>query len=112
NLLNADYNLQLAKNTLRKNVETAYSDALAAYTSYSAREKSLSSLEESFKYTEQKFNVGMVNAIDYNVAKNQMNKAESDLLSAKYDFIFKYKILDFYLGKTLTLKDLEAAGGN
>lgn len=111
NLLNADYNLQLAKNTLRKNVETAYSDALAAYTSYSAREKSLSSLEESFKYTEQKFNVGMVNAIDYNVAKNQMNKAESDLLSAKYDFIFKYKILDFYLGKTLTLKDLEAASG-
>ncbi|NOU48021.1 MAG: TolC family protein [Bacteroidales bacterium] len=107
NFLNADYNLQLAKNTLRKNVETAYADALAAYSSYSAREKSLSSLEESFSYTEQKFNVGMVNALDYNVAKNQLNKANSDLLSAKYDFIFKYKILDFYLGKTLTLKDLQ-----
>lgn len=112
NFLNADYNLQLMKNTLRKNVETAYADALAAYSSYSAREKSLSSLEESFSYTEQKFNVGMVNAIDYNVAKSQLNKAESDLLSAKYDFIFKYKILDFYLGKTLTLKDLEALNNN
>jgi outer membrane protein len=111
NFLNADYNLQLAKNTLRKNVETAYADALAAYSSYSAREKSLSSLEESFSYTEQKFNVGMVNALDYNVAKNQLNKANSDLLSAKYDFIFKYKILDFYLGKTLTLKDLQMIQG-
>ncbi len=112
NFLNADYNLQLTKNTLRKNVETAYADALAAYSSYSAREKSLSSLEESFSYTEQKFNVGMVNALDYNVAKNQLNKANSDLLSAKYDFIFKYKILDFYLGKTLTLKDLQMIQNN
>jgi outer membrane protein len=112
NFLNADFNLQLAKNTLRKNVETAYADALAAYSSYSAREKSLSSLSESFNYTQQKFNVGMVNAIDFNVAKNQLNKAESDLLSAKYDFIFKYKILDFYLGKTLTLKDLQMIQNN
>ena len=49
----------------------------------------------------------MVNAIDYNVAKNQMNKSESDLLSAKYDYIFKLKILDFYLGRTLTLADMK-----
>jgi len=107
NLLNADYNLQLAKNTLRKNVETAYTDALAAYKSYQAREKSLRSLNESFSYTEQKFNVGMVNALDYNTAKNQLNIAESDLLSSKYDFIFKLKILEFYLGKSLTLADME-----
>jgi len=106
NLLNADYNLQLAKNTLRKNVETAYTDALAAYKSYQAREKSLKSLIESFNYTEQKFNVGMVNALDYNTAKNQLNNAESDLLSSKYDFIFKLKILEFYLGKSLTLADM------
>ena len=106
NLLNADYNLQLAKNTLRKNVETAYTDALAAYKSYQAREKSLKSLNESFNYTEQKFNVGMVNALDYNTAKNQLNNAESDLLSSKYDFIFKLKILEFYLGKSLTLADM------
>ncbi len=107
NLLNADYNLQLAKNTLRKNVETAYTDALAAYKSYQARQKSLNSLNESFKYTEQKFDVGMVNALDYNVAKNQLNVAESELLSAKYDFIFKLKVLDFYLGKSLTLADMK-----
>lgn len=107
NLLNANYNLELTKNTLRKNVETAYSDAIAAYKSFQARQKSLSSLNESFKYTEQKFDVGMVNALDYNTSKNQLAIAESDLLSAKYDFIFKLKVLEFYLGKTLTLADME-----
>ncbi|MDD3637704.1 MAG: TolC family protein [Bacteroidales bacterium] len=106
NLLNADYNLQLAKNSLRKNVETAYTDALAAYKSYQAREKSLRSLNESFNYTQQKFDRGMVNALDYNMAKNQLNIAESELLSSKYDFIFKLKVLEFYLGKTLTLADM------
>lgn len=106
-LMNADYNLQAVKNTLRKNVETAFADALTAHTTYKAREKSLVSLRESFNYIEQKFNVGMVNAIDYNVAKNQLNRSDSELLSAKYDYIFKLKILDFYLGRTLTLADME-----
>jgi outer membrane protein len=107
NLINADYNLELAKNTLRKNVETAYADAIAAHTTFKAREKSLVSLNEAFKYTEQKFNVGMVNAIDYNVGKNQLSRSESELLSAKYDYIFKLKILDFYLGRALTLDDMK-----
>lgn len=107
NVLNADYNLQLSQNTLRKSVETAYADATAALSTYKAREKSLASLRESFSYTEQRFNVGMVNAVDYNLAKTQLNRAESDLLSSKYDYIFKLKILDFYLGRSLTLADLQ-----
>lgn len=88
-------------------LKTAYADALAAHTTFKAREKSLVSLNESFNYTEQRFNVGMVNAVDYNVAKNQLNRAESELLSSKYDYIFKLKILDFYLGRALTLADLD-----
>jgi outer membrane protein len=107
-LLNADYNLELSRNTLRKNVETAYADAVAAYAAFNARQKSLTSLTEAFKYTEERFNVGMVNAIDYNVAKNQLNRAESDLLSGKYDYIFKLKVLDFYMGRSLTLADMQA----
>jgi outer membrane protein len=107
-LKNADYNLELARNNLRKNVETAYADAIAAYASFNARNKSLSSLNEAFKYTEERFNVGMVNAVDYNVAKNQLSRAESDLLAGKYDYIFKLKVLDFYLGRSLTLADMQA----
>lgn len=105
--LNAEYNLELTQNQIRKNVETSYTDAIAAFKSYLANEKSLESFSESFKYMEQKFNVGLVNSLDYNVAKQQMTRAESDLISAKYDFVFKTKILDFYMGKTITLNEFD-----
>jgi hypothetical protein len=61
---------------------------------------------KQLKLFREKFNVGMVNSTDFNVSKIQLSNAESDLASAKYDFIFKTKILDFYLGRKLTLKDI------
>jgi outer membrane protein len=101
----AEYDLQLSKNTLRKNIEQAYSDALAAYKTYNASIKSVASFQESFKYMEQKFNVGIENSLNYNVAKMQLTSAQSQLLSNKYDYIFKSKILDFYMGNPLTLDE-------
>ncbi|PCJ82429.1 MAG: transporter [Flavobacteriales bacterium] len=95
---NAEYDLQLARNQLRKDIEQAYANAVAALKKHRATKKSLIALEESFKYTEQKFNVGMVNAVEYNDVKNKLAKAQSDLLQAKYDYVFKTKILDFYQG--------------
>ena len=61
------------------------------------------SMEESFKYTEKKFEVGLVNTVDYNTSKNQLTVTQSQLLQAKYDFIFKTKILNFYKGEAITL---------
>ncbi|MBN2637961.1 MAG: TolC family protein [Bacteroidales bacterium] len=106
NLQNAQLNLVAQKNTLRKNIEQAYTDALASYQTYVADMKSVASLEEAFKYAQEKFNVGMLSATDYNVSKNNYYNALSTLTSAKYDYIFKTKILDFYLGKSLDLNDM------
>ncbi len=108
-LENANLNLEIEKNNLRKSIEQAYADALAAYQTYMARQKSLVSLREAFKYAQEKFNVGMVNSTDFDVAKVKLYNAESDMLAAKYDYIFKTKILDFYLGRSLTLKDMTVA---
>jgi outer membrane protein len=104
----AELNLENEKNVLRKNIEQAYADAAAAYQTYIARFKSVNAFKEAFKYTEEKFDVGMVTSTDYNVAKIQLNNAESELASSKYDYIFKVKILDFYMGKSLTLSDIAA----
>lgn len=101
--ISQSFELQLRKNELRKNIEQKYYDALAAYKTYNASKISVESLKESFKYTEEKFNVGMVNSVDYSLAKMKLTQAESDLLRAKYDYIFKTKILDFYMGIPLTL---------
>ena len=103
---NVNLELELEKNKLRKNIESSYADAIGAYQTFIARKKSVDALKESFIYTEEKFNVGMVNATDYNVSKIQLANAESDLSSAKFDYIFKTKILDFYLGRELTLTDI------
>ena len=100
---NAEYNLQLQKNQLLKTIQQAHADAAAALNRFNATKKSVAALAEAFKYTEQKFNVGMVNSIDYNDAKNKLITAKSELLQAKYEYIFRTKVLDFYMGKPLNL---------
>jgi len=102
-VLNSRYQLQYTKNLLYKEIQQAYADAMAALKKYRATEKAVSSMEESFRYTEQKFNVGLVNTVDYNTSKNQLTRTQSDLLQAKYEFIFKTKVLEFYRGSPLTL---------
>ena len=98
--------LEAEKLRLRKNIEAAYADAIGAYQTFVSRQKSVDAFKESFKYTEEKFNVGMVNSTDYNVVKIQLANSESDLASSKFDYIFKTKILDFYLGRSLSLNDI------
>jgi len=108
---NVNLELELEKNRLRKNIESSYADAIAAYQTYVSRQKSVDAFIESFKYTEEKFNVGMVNSTDYNVVKIQLANAEADLASSKFDYIFKTKILDFYLGRSFTLSDIANVSG-
>lgn len=99
----AQLNLQQEKNTLYKLISQAHADAVGALKSYSASQKALESVAESFNSIDKKFNVGAANSTDYNTAKNDLAKAESDVLQAKYQFIFKTKILDFYKGVPIKL---------
>ena len=100
---NSYYNYQSAEITLRKNIQQAYADALGALKKYHALQKAETSLKEAFNYAKSKFDVGMATALDYNTAKTNLDKAESDLLQAKYNFVFKVKVLDYYEGKPLNL---------
>ncbi len=99
--LNADLTVESTKLTIQKNVQQAYADASAGLKKYNASLKAIEAMQESFKYTEQKFNVGLLNTNVYNDAKNKLIKAQSDLLQAKYEYVFKTKVLDFYQGKPL-----------
>jgi outer membrane protein len=99
----AEYALRQTQLQLRKDIEQAYANALASFQKFKANTESATASEENFKYIQQKFDVGIVNSIDYSVAKKNYTKAKSDLLSAKYDFIFKTKVLDFYKGNTIRL---------
>jgi outer membrane protein len=98
-----EYRLQQAGNVLRKDIEQAYTNALAAYNRYISSEKAVGSTREAFRYVEEKFNVGMVNSVEYNQAKNNLTASQSENLQSKYEFIFRSKILDFYRGIKIEL---------
>ncbi|MEI6060513.1 MAG: TolC family protein [Bacteroidota bacterium] len=104
NVENTKYNLELSKLQLRKTIEQAYADAKAALNNYQASTTGVNAARESFRYADQKFSLGSMNSVDYNNSKKDLEKAESDQLRAKYEFIFKSTVLDFYMGKPLTLK--------
>ncbi|GAB1404277.1 MAG: TolC family protein [Lentimicrobiaceae bacterium] len=96
--------LDLQKLALRKTIQQAWADANAALKNYYAAEKKQSATRESFRYADQKFNVGIMNSVDYNNAKKDFTNAESEVLQNKYDYVFKKTVLDFYMGKPLSLK--------
>ncbi|MBN2636091.1 MAG: TolC family protein [Prolixibacteraceae bacterium] len=102
-ITNYKYQLQTASNVLRKEIEQAYTNALASLNRYISTEKAVISMEEAFRYVEERFNVGMVNSVEYNQSKNDLTAAQSQLLQAKYEYIFRTKILDFYNGVPIEL---------
>ena len=101
-VLRAKYNLEDTQNNLRKSIEQAQNDALSAQKKYISSQKSVTFQEESFQYTQNKYDLQLVNSYDYNNVKNTLFRAETDLLQSKYDYLFKIKMLDFYMGKSLT----------
>jgi len=65
---------------------------------YDATKRSLEAREVSFQYAQERFDVGVLNSFDYSQIKNRLVTANSDFLRAKYDFIFRVKLLEYYYG--------------
>src|SRR5690606_29340544 len=76
------------KNQLRQEIETSYTNAYAARQSYQASLTRVASLEEAFRMAQQRFDVGALNSVDFQVAQNNLFGAQADLLNAKYEYIF------------------------
>jgi outer membrane protein len=95
----AEVSAKEVDNTLRQNVETAYNDAVAAWKTYSSSLRQVSAREEAYRMTKQRFDIGATPYVEYQVAENDLFQARTDLARAKYDFILKKKVLDFYQGK-------------
>lgn len=92
-----------AKNKLRQDIETAYNSALSSQLSFEASQTRVKSLEETFRIAQQRFDLGAINSVDFQIAQNNLFNAQADLLNAKYTYIFRVKVLDFYLGNPINL---------
>jgi len=100
---NSKHQLQQEKNSLRKEIEQVHLNAIAAMKKFYSSEKAVQSSQEAFRYVEEKFNLGIVTPLEYSDAKNKVFNAQSSYIQAKYEYIFRIKILDFYNGKEITL---------
>ncbi len=101
--VNADLNYRQVTTDLRFDVEQSYADAKAAMNTYIASEKAVSALQESFKYAEVRYEQQVINSVEFNDTKTRLTNAELNQLIAKYDFVFRTVILDFYLGNPISL---------
>ena len=99
---NAQLNLEQAKLNLQTNIQRAFTDAKSAFRAYEAAKKSLEAQKTAFNNASERYNIGAMNAFDLEQSRLRLVNAEASLVNAKYDFVFKTKVLDFYLGKPIT----------
>lgn len=102
NVETARINALTQRNQLRRDIQSAWFDARAAFERFTAAEKSLSATQEAFGYTQQRFDAGVISIFEFNNARNQLVSARSSLAQARYELILRIKVLDFYQGNPIT----------
>jgi len=103
NIENQQLALENAKKTLYKEIETAYLNALAAQEKFKASQQAIKSTSESFFYAKERYETGKSTVFEFNDARTRLIRSQSEEIQAKYDYIFRTKILDFYNGIPIKL---------
>lgn len=99
----AELSQQETEKNLLQTVETVYLNADASVSRYNSATEQLKSATESYNLSEEQFNLGMINVVELLKAKTSYLNAKSEFIQSKYAAILNKKILDFYMGKTITL---------
>ncbi len=102
NVERLNYQLEQANLDLEADVYQAYNDAKNAKKAYEAAQITADARELAFNYSRERYDVGLSNAFDFNQSRLQFENSQSDVIRAKYDYIFKLKVLEFYFGIPIT----------
>ena len=93
--------LDNAKKTLYKEIQQVYYNAVAAHAKYESSEAARQSSADAFRLAQAKYENGKATITEFNEAKNRYLKSESDLVQARYEYLYQTTLLDFYRGKEL-----------
>ncbi|BCI64661.1 TolC family protein [Coprobacter secundus] len=93
--------LENAKSDLYKEIEQAYYTAVAAHKKFTSSQKSVDAARIAFEYEQKKYDAGKSTIFEYTDAKTRYEKSLSEQVQARYEFLFRSKVLDFYNGKPL-----------
>jgi len=103
NVLSSQLNKYQAELKLKQDVYKAYNEAMNAIQKYKAAERAQIAAQRAYDFAQKRYTLGLTNTVEYLTTQNTQFVSESNLLSAKYDLIFKLKVIDYYLGKELKL---------
>lgn len=98
NIERNEYLLQQADLDLEQTIFQAYNDLIAAKKSYEAATATESARKLAFEFSKERFNVGLMNSLDFNQSSTLYENAQAETVRAKYDLIFRIKVLEFYFG--------------
>ena len=98
-LKNYQYIEENTRIKLRQDVEQAYLNMESAYNRYNALQEQVKAYSESFRIAEIRFNAGVLNSVEYVLAKNYLDRANLNLINARYDCFIYNKIIDYYQGR-------------
>ncbi len=103
NVINATYTEELARRQLKSDIQQALANAKAAAKELKAAEKTVKAQEISYENTEKRYDLGAATTFEYTTAKDDLDNAKNNLAGAKYSYLFRLKVLDFYQGKEISL---------
>ena len=83
---------------LERNIFTAFTDAKGAVKAHESAITALEARQEAFNYAKEKYDVGMMNAFDFNQSQTLLANAKSEVIRTKYDYIFRIKVVEYYFG--------------
>ncbi len=91
------------KQTLKSDIQNALAAARAAREALDAAQKSLDAADIAYSNAEKRFALGTLNNFDFISARNRLDAARVSHTIAKYDYLFRAKVIEYYLGRGLTL---------
>lgn len=103
NIRNQELMLENTRKALYKEIQQAYFNATAAQEKYTASGKSVVASKEAFEYAQASYEAGKSTVFEFNEAKTKYAQSLAEQAQAKYDYIFRAKILDFYNGVEIKL---------
>jgi outer membrane protein len=98
---NADLDIQAARDNLKIDIQNALASARAARSNFEAAKRTLDATRASFDQIREAYEVGGSNAFELSQARTNFNNAQRSVSSSKYNYVFRVKVLDFYLGRNL-----------
>jgi outer membrane protein len=103
NVVNQQLTQEKDNQQLRQDIYTAHANAVAAIQKFSAASKGVEASQRAYDFATKRFDLGLMNTIDYITTQSNLFRAQVDKVSAQYDYIFRMKLLEFYRDQKISL---------